>query len=224
MQTSATIRSNMCKGQLLTNNIRNPRVLEAMSAVQREDFVSGLYTGSAYVDEEIPLCQGRYLMEPLVFCQLLELADIHPTDKVLDIGCGLGYSSAVLAHLARKVVALEENQELVNEARKRLAKYNPQNVEVITSPLMGGVPNSQPFNVIFINGAVQMIPARLLEQLAEGGRLVAVESLTQRPDSRSGLGRTCKITRHGSHYHRLQDRDASVPLLPGFEKRATFEF
>lgn len=224
MQSSANIRSNMCKGQLLTNEISNPHVLTAIRNVQREDFVPKLYAGSAYVDEEIPLTPTRWLIEPLAFCRLLELADVQPGDSVLDIGCGLGYSSAVLARLAKKVVALEENPELANEARKRLSLHAPDNLEVITSPLMGGAPTHQPFNVIFINGGVQVVPARLLEQLSEGGRLVAVENVALRPDTRSGLGRTLKIVRHGLHYSRILGRDVSVPLLSGFEKRATFEF
>ncbi len=224
MQSSAKIRSNMCKSQLLTCNIHDERVLEAINLVHREDFVPEIYAASAYVDEEIPLCMGRYMIEPLVFCQLLELAEVSPQDRVLDIGCGLGYSSAVLSHLAKKVVALEEHLELVNEARKRLAKYGRENVEVVTSPLMGGVPTQGPYNIIFIGGAIQVIPARLLEQLAEGGRLVSVESVAVRPDARSGLGRLLKITRHNGHFSRMLGHDAAVPLCPGFEKRSTFEF
>lgn len=224
MQSSATIRNIMSKSQLLTCDIRDERVLAAINAVQREDFVPAAFFGSAYVDEEIPLAAGRYLMEPLAFCRLLELAEIAPSDKVLDIGCGLGYASAVFSKLAKKVVALEENPELVNEARKRLAKYSPDTIEVITSPLMGGVAAQRPFDVIFIGGAVQCISAKLLEQLAEGGRLITVENLALRPGEHTGLGRTLKITRHGSQYSRQQGKDVSIPLLPGFEKRPTFEF
>ncbi len=224
MQSSATIRSNMCKGQLLTNSIHDERLLAAVTTVHREDFVPSLYATSAYVDEEIPLAPRRYLIEPLAFCQLLALADIAPSNRVLDIGCGLGYSSAVISHLAKKVIALEENPELVNEARKRLAKYNKENIEVVTSPLMGGVASHAPFEVIFIGGAVQTIPARLLEQLSEGGRLVAAESVALRPDSRSGLGRTLKIVRNGNSYTRITGQDLAIPLFPGFEKRAAFEF
>lgn len=224
MQSSSAVRSTMCKSQLLTCEIQNTRVLEAMEQIKREDFVPAAYVQSAYVDEDIPLLHGRYMIEPLAFCRLLELADVQASDRVLDIGCGLGYSSAVLSRLAKKVVALEESLELATEARKRLAKYSADRVEVITAPLMGGAPAQQPFNVIFIGGAVQLIPARLLEQLAPGGRLVGVESVAVRPDCRSGLGHTLKIISHGDHYSRQLGRDVAVPLLPGFEKRVGFEF
>lgn len=224
MQSSAKIRSNMCSGQLLTNNVRNERLLDAVRVVRREDFVPPLYAGSAYVDEEIPLAAGRYLLEPLAFCMLLELADVQPEERVLDIGCGLGYSSAILARLSKRVVALEEHMELANEARKRLTLHGASNLEVVTAPLMGGVPTQAPFDVIFIGGAVQTLPARLLEQLAEGGRLVTAESVRLRPDSRSGLCRTLKVSRHESLYSRILGKDISIPLFPGFEKRASFEF
>lgn len=224
MESSAKIRAVMSKSQLLTCNIRNARVLDAIEDVEREHFVPSAFAGSAYVDEEIPLAHGRFMIEPLAFATLLEMADVAHGDRVLDIGCGLGYSSAVLSRLAKKVVALEESSELANEARKRLSAHAGDNIEVITSPLMGGVPAQRPFDVIFIGGAVQVIPPRLLEQLAEGGRLVAVESVALRPGTCSGLGCAVKILRHGTHYNRMEGRDLAVPLLPGFEMRPTFEF
>lgn len=224
MHSSAQIRSNMSKGQLLTCCIRDERVLHAIASVKREDFVPAAFADSAYVDAEIPLPAGRFLIEPLVFCRLLELAEIEPTDRVLDIGCGLGYSTAVISQLAKKVVALEENQELASEARQRLATCGLENIEVATSPLASGIAAQRPFDVIVVGGAVQVIPAKLLEQLADGGRLVAVESTGLRPGERSGLGTTLKITRHGSKFDRVVGQDANVPLLPGFEKHPTFEF
>jgi protein-L-isoaspartate(D-aspartate) O-methyltransferase len=224
MGLSATPRSNMSKGQLLACCVRDERVLEAVAAVKREDFVPAAFASSAYVDAEIPLSAGRFLMEPLVFCRMLELAEIKPTDKVLDIGCGFGYSTAVLAHLAKKVVALEENPELASEAYERLARHSKQNIEIITSSLLGGVATQQPFDVIMVGGAVQIIPEKLLEQLAEGGRLVTVENTSVRPGECSGLGTMLKIIRHGGKFDRIIGLDASVPILPGFEKRHSFEF
>ncbi len=224
MESSARIRELMEKGQLATCDIRCQEVLGAMAEVRREDFVPAAFAGAAYVDEEIPLCAGRFLIEPLAFSHMLERADISPRDNVLDVGCGLGYSSAVLSRLAHKVVALEEHSELVNEARKQLSKYKLANVEVITSPLSSGSVSHAPFDVIILEGAVQSIPGTLLEQLAEGGRLVTVENLQQRPGERTGLGRLLCITRNGQHFSHDTGRNLSIPVLPGFEKRTAFEF
>ncbi len=222
MQLSAFQRINMQKGQLETCAIRRQAVLSALQAVARERYVPDEFAATAYVDEEIPLGHGRYLMEPLVFARMLEMADIQPNEKVMDVGCGLGYSSAVLSHLAHHVVAVETRPELVSEARKRLNDYN--NVEVVTAPLATGCPRQQPYDVILLEGAVHHVPRHLLSALTLSGRLVTVHNRTIRPGSQSGLGNIVMTTRRGEVYTETAGADVSVALLPGFEEREAFSF
>src|SRR5260370_11450328 len=109
-------RLNMVESQIRPNKVTDPAVIEAMLAVPRERFVPEALRGVAYVDEDIPLGGGRYLMEPMVLGRLLQSAAIARTDAVLDVGCGSGYASAVMARLARNVIALEEDPALARQA------------------------------------------------------------------------------------------------------------
>ncbi len=219
---SAVARTLMSKSQLLTNHVQDERVIDAIEAVKREDFVPEAFAQSAYVDDEIMLAPERYLLEPLVFAQMLELADITPDASVLDIGCGLGYSAAVLSKLCKRVTAVENHPELVNEARKRLSKM--KNVDVMTAPLVNGCPAHGPYDAIIIEGAVQHVPEVLIEQLKEGGRLVTVENVALRPGADSGLGTLVKITKLRGHEDRFHATDASVPVMPGFKNKTSFQF
>lgn len=214
----------MRKTQLSTCEVTDKAILAAMSAVPREKFVPDNLRGSAYVDDDLPLGQGRFMLEPLVFARLLSLADIQPDEHVLDIGCGLGYSAAVISKLARHVTAVESQPELSQSARKRFSEQGFENIDVIAAPLAQGCPHHQPYDVIFIEGAVQHIPEALSAQLAVGGRLIAIEALDIRPGSRSVLGALVVIEKieetwvshHGDHL--------AAALLPGFEKPHTFRF
>lgn len=212
------------KTQLLTNEISNPRVLAAIGSVSREHYVPENLSGVAYVDEELPLIPGRYMLEPLIFARLLQAADIQPHETVLDIGCGLGYGAAVLSKLARHVTAVETNPELVDGARKALMKEKRGSVEVIAAELAQGSAMNQPYNVILIEGAVQSVPERLLAQLDEGGRLVAVRNIELRPGTRLGLGYIVIMEKIDGSIVSKKGIQASAALLPGFERIKTFRF
>ena len=215
----AQVRRNMVESQLRANGVTDPAVTAAFLAVPREAFVPPAQRAIAYVDEDLSVKPGRYLMEPMVFGKLVRLAGIHPDDRVLHVGCGVGYGSAVLGRLAAAVIALEEDPELAAMAEQALAETGTENVRVVTGPLADGLPGEGPYDVVFVEGAVDVVPPALQEQVAkDGGRLVAVVR-----DPR-GVGHgTLFLREHGVLSDR-PDFDASTPLLPGFARRPSFVF
>ena len=219
-----TARRNMVECQLVPGNIIQEDIIEAMANVPREQFVPEHLRGSAYIDEDIPVAKKRYLLAPLVMARMLELAAIKKTDTVLDIGCATGYSTAILGQLAEKVVAVEEQMELAEKARQLLTRLHIPNAEVMTGPLAPGYSGSGPYDVILINGAIKLLPDTLADQLAEGGRLIAIKSVALRPGEEAGLGRIVIYQKSGGRLFCKEAGDASVPLLHGFEEKRQFEF
>ena len=213
----AHARHNMVLSQLRPSGVRDERVIAAMEAVPREAFVAAHQRAIAYVDEDLPLGAGRYLMEPLVFGRLLVAAEVGPGDVVLDVGCASGYSAAVLARLAGTVVALEEDEGLADRADAALAALGVDNVAIMHRPLAGGYIEQGPYDVIVIEGAVPAIPAGIADQLGEGGRLVAVVG-------NADIGRCVVVRRIGGLLSERITHDAAIPPLPGFARRAEFVF
>jgi protein-L-isoaspartate(D-aspartate) O-methyltransferase len=207
-------RQNMIESQVRPNGITDARVIDAMSGVPRELFVPDSRRELAYMDEDVliaimPDGAKRWLMEPMAFARLLQLAEIGPQDLVLDVGCATGYSTAVIANLAESVIAIEEDEELVRLATDNLASLGIANAAVIQAPLAEGMPAEAPFDAIFLNGRVPSLPQILLSQLKDGGRLVAV--VGENPVSPAVL-----CTRSGKAISSRNDFDASVAALPGF--------
>jgi protein-L-isoaspartate(D-aspartate) O-methyltransferase len=214
----AAARQNMVECQLRPNRATDPRVVEAMGAVPRERFVPVALRDLAYVDEDLDIGSGRFLMEPMVFARLIQAAQIAPDDAVLDIACGLGCSSAVLARLARTVVALEQNAAQAAEAARLLREVGAGNVQVANGPLAAGWPSQAPYDVIVIEGAVPEVPPALVEQLGEGGRLVAVVN-PGRP-----MGQAVLAVRRGGVLAQRILFDATTPRLPEFAREPGFVF
>lgn len=215
----AAARHNMVENQLRTNRVVDPLVIEAMDAVPRERFVPKQMRGIAYVDEDVDLGGGRFLMEPLVLARLLQSAEIRPTDMVLDVGCGSGYATAVIARMASTVVALESDAEVAAGASAVLDELGVVNAAVVTGPLAAGYADQGPYDVIVMEGQVPEIPSALCAQLADGGRLVAVVC-----DDDTGVGRLTVVTRAGNSFGRRALFDGSTRRLAGFEKRPGFVF
>ncbi len=210
-------RKNMVDSQIRTNKVTDPLVISALRSVAREKFVPEGKKGVAYIDDDLNIGGDRFLMEPMVFARLVQLADIRRTDVVLDVGCASGYSSAVLAQVASSVVALESDAELVSGATETLHELGVDNAVVVQGELAHGLPTQGPYDVILINGQVDQVPDSLREQLSEGGRLVAVVR-------DKGIGRATVITRRGGAFGSRTDFDASVGALPGFVAETAFEF
>ena len=218
-----TARANMIESQIRPNGITDSRVIAAMAAVPREVFVPADKQCVAYMDEDLPLdglgdVSGRSLIEPMAFARLVQLAAIGPEDFVLDIGCASGYSLAVLAHLAQSAVAVEEDAVLAEIATENLNQLELSNVAVLNAPHATGCPDEAPFDAIILSGRVPTVPRKLLEQLQDGGRLVAV--VGDAPLAQAHLW-----TRHGDSFASRQEFDATIAPLPGIEvERPAFTF
>jgi protein-L-isoaspartate(D-aspartate) O-methyltransferase len=214
-------RVKMVDGQVRTTDVTSAPLIEAMLTVPREAFVSAGQRDIAYIDEDIRIGgangAGRYLMEPSPFAKLLQLAEIDASDSALDIGCGTGYASAVLSRLAKSVVALESDPALAESASSTLSTLGYDNVAVVQGPMAQGYAAKAPYNVIFVGGSVEEVPAALLDQLAEGGRLVAVEG-----QGNSGVARL--FFRAGGVVTGRRAFNAAIKPLPGFERSHAFEF
>lgn len=211
-------RTAMVDSQLRPNEVNDKAITEAMLTVPREQFVPKAKRAVAYVDEDIEVASGRYIMEPRVFGRLLAAAEVQSVDLVLDIGPATGYSSAVLSHLADAVVALESDADLAAGAEAKLAELEAVNVAVMTGDMTKGLAKQGPFDVIIMNGAVAEVPKALVKQLKEGGRLVCVVL-------EGGVGRARLVTKDAEGTVSSKNLfDASVALLPGFEKEEGFVF
>ena len=188
-----------------------------MGAVPREWFVPERLQAVAYVDEDLEIAPGRYLMEPRVFARLLQAANIDADDVVLDVGCGGGYSAAVIARLVGTVVALESDSGLRDRASANLERLPVDNVALVAGDLTRGYAAEAPYDVIVVNGAVAEVPAALVDQLAEGGRLVAVVQ-------DGAVGKGTLVTRRDGRIDPVVLFDGQVPYLAGFERRAGFVY
>jgi protein-L-isoaspartate(D-aspartate) O-methyltransferase len=218
----AVARRLMVDGQVRTSDVTDPRLIEAMLELPRELFLPRDNAALAYLDLDLPVVAEkgapvRCLLKPMVLAKLVQAAAVGERDHVLDVGCASGYSSAVLTRLARTVVALEQDPPLARLASENLLVVGGGNVTVVTGPLTEGWPAAAPYDVIFLNGAAQVVPRALLRQLKEGGRLVCV--LGREPPGKAMLYRAV-----GKHISGRPVFDASASLLPGFAAPPAFVF
>ena len=213
----AAARQNMVDCQILPNRVDDQRIVEALLKIPREKFVPDNLTGIAYVDEIVPLGGQRYVMEAMVVARLLQAAALNAEDVALSIGCGTGYATAVLAQIVDTVVAVEPDKGLAQKANENLAAIGLDNVAVVEGKLEDGNIDQGPYNVIFFDGAVQTVPKAICDQLAEGGRLVAIVAGER-------VGTAYLYSRFGGVISKREVFDAGTPLLPGFWKQKSFVF
>ncbi len=223
MTDFALARRNMVESQIRTNDVTDHRLIAAFLEMPRERFVPPSMRELAYIDEDITLKEGdstsgrRWLMEPMPFARMVQLAGISDTDLVLDVGCATGYSTAILARLAESVVGLESDAELAEKAEKHLVDLGIGNAAVVTGDLAQGYPSQGPYDVIILEGAVEEVPAELFSQLRDGGRIVA--AVARGPIGKATLFRSTD----GSVSSRVAF-DVNVERLPGFQKAPEFVF
>jgi protein-L-isoaspartate(D-aspartate) O-methyltransferase len=219
MMDFAEARRMMVDGQVRTSDVTDRELIAAMLDVPRERFVPPAQATIAYLDRDIPLeaKNRRALLKPMVLAKLIQAAEIGPTDRVLDVACGSGYSSAILARLAGQVVALDDDAALVRGCSDVLGSLGVANASAVCGPLAAGWPPLAPYDVILVNGAMEVEPRELFRQLKDGGRLVGV--FGSGPSGRA----MAYLLERGDVGGRVLF-DAAAPLLSDFTAKPAFVF
>jgi protein-L-isoaspartate(D-aspartate) O-methyltransferase len=210
-------RHNMVESQVRPNRVTDSRIIDAMGSLPRELFVPDDRQCIAYMDDEVSLGSGRALLAPMVLAGLLQEAEVKPSDMAMVVGCGTGYSAAVLSRLAAGVVAVESESGFVARAVEILNKLSIDSVILEEGTLAAGCPKEAPYDVILIDGAVGEIPSSITDQLADRGRLVTMVSS-------GGVARATYVTKIAGHFAKRSFFEAGAPALPGFFPELAFTF
>jgi len=221
MSGFVSARQKMVDGQVRTSDVTDPRIIDAMLAVPREDFVPESKRALSYLDLDLDVSENSavksYLLKPQLTAKLLQAADIGAHDSVLIVGCATGYVAALAARLAARVTGIETDSALVARGQVALAAGGIQNVTLKAAQLVQGDPEDAPYDAIILGGATETTTEILCGQLKEGGRLVGVFATTRPP-------RAMVVTRsHGEFGTRILF-DAAAPILPGFVRVPAFVF
>ncbi|WP_333714583.1 protein-L-isoaspartate O-methyltransferase family protein [Yoonia sp.] len=208
-------RIMMVDTQVRPSDVTKFPIIDAMLEVPRETYVPDRLREAAYIGENLAIDSSRVMLEPRTLAKMLDALDIQPSHVALDIACGLGYSTAVLAHLCDFVVAVEDEADRAAEAQGILSEQGIDNAAVMTGPLTDGAAKSGPYDIVMIQGGVEIVPAALLDQVRDGGRIAAVF-----------VEGTLGVVRIG---YKLEGSvnwrfafNASAPVLAGFEKPRAF--
>jgi len=167
------MREKMVETQIKARGVKDPRVLSALLKVERHRFVPKEYLNAAYADQPLPIGEGQAISQPYIVGLMTELLELKGDEKVLEIGTGSGYQAAILAELAKEVYTVEIVESLASMARNRLLELGYQNVRVKSGDGYLGWPEAAPFDAILVTAAPDHIPKPLIDQLREGGRMVA---------------------------------------------------
>ena len=210
-------RTMMVDTQVRPSDVTKFPIIDAMLSIPREIFVPDTSRETAYRDGPIDLGDSRSMLEPRTLAKMLDALDISLNDLVLDLGCGYGYSSAVIARMAEAVVAVEENEMLASDAETQLGSIGADNVAVVTGAIAEGAAKHGPYDAIVLQGAVERLPETLEDQLKEGGRIASIFM--------DGAMGTCRIG------HKIDGRlswrfafNATAPILPGCQGAPSFQF
>lgn len=217
MNAYATRRVMMVDTQVRPSDVTKYPIIDAMLAVPREAFVPEALRDAAYIGENLALGGGRALLEPRTLAKFLDALEILPADRVLDIGAAGGYGAAVLGRMVGSVTALEEVGPLADQTEAALTAQGAANVTLIRGDLAAGLPGKGPFDVIVIEGGVQVMPDAILDLLADGGRIVAL--------FQDGVLGTARLGRkEGGRVHWRDLFNTTAPILPGYVRKAGFSF
>jgi protein-L-isoaspartate(D-aspartate) O-methyltransferase len=217
MTDYAARRIMMVDTQVRPSDVTKFPIIEAMLAVPRETYVPEALREAAYMGENLEIANGRVLLEPRSFGKMLDALDVQPSDLVLDLGCGLGYSTAVVARLADAVVAIEDDEIMAKEAQSILSAEGVDNAAVLFGDLASGAAKHGPYDVIMVQGGVQTVPEALLDQLKEGGRIGCLFM-----EGALGVVRVGHKGARGVTWRYAFN--ASAPVLAGFAKSPAFSF
>jgi protein-L-isoaspartate(D-aspartate) O-methyltransferase len=168
----SALRLRMVESQLRARGIGDERVLAAMLRVPRQEFAAERYREQAYEDHPLPIAEGQTISQPYIVASMLEALQLSPQDKVLEVGTGSGYVTALLAELAPEVVSIERHASLAERARELLAGMGYTNVRMIVGDGSRGFAELAPYDAIIVSAAAPELPRALVEQLAEGGRMI----------------------------------------------------
>ncbi|KCZ93276.1 protein-L-isoaspartate O-methyltransferase family protein [Hyphomonas johnsonii] len=211
-------REIMVDSQVRPNDVADAPIVSAFLRTPREAFVPNSRKSVAYSELEIATSEGRALWIPRDTAKLIKLADIKPTDIVLVVGAGAGYEAALISHLSETVIALEESTQLVDAMAERFAALNLDRAVAVEGKLAAGLPDQAPFDVIYVCGMVESVPAAWTAQLGDGGRLVAVVQ------DQEGTGRGTVFTRAGESIAARDAFDAWPPKFEQFNRKRAFVF
>lgn len=217
MTDFSAARTAMVDCQVRPSDVTKFPIIEALLAVPRESYVPAAKKSVAYAGEHIALSADRVLLDARTFAKMLDSVNIRPTDLVLDLGCGMGYSSAVIARLAEAVVAVEEDPDLADIATESLTDMSVDNVLVTHAKLSEGNAKHGPYDVVIAEGAIEELPRAIAEQIKDGGRIVAIMQQDNLSQCRIGHKSDGSISWRYAF-------DASAPLLAGFEAQEEFAF
>lgn len=215
MSDFATRRMMMVDTQVRPSDVTKFPIIEAMLNVPREVYVPRSLREAAYVGEHVDLAPGRVVLDPRTLAKMLDALDVQPDELVLDLGCGLGYSAAVIARIAHTVVAVEEDEALAADAQRVLSEEGVDNAIVLHGPLAGGAAKHGPYDVITIEGGVESVPEALVAQLKEGGRMAAIFV-------EGALGTVKLGIKHDGRMVWRFAFNGTAPVLPGFERGRGF--
>jgi protein-L-isoaspartate(D-aspartate) O-methyltransferase len=215
MTDYATRRRVMVDTQIRPSDVTKFPVIDAMLAVPRERYVPPGRREAAYVGENLPLGGGRVVLDPRTLGKMLDLLDLQAGEVALDIGCGLGYSTAVLARMVAAVVAVEEVEALADEAEAALAAEGVDNATVVNGPLVAGAARHGPYDVILLEGGIEVLPQGLIDQLRPGGRVAALFMEGPLGTVRLGLNGATGLSWRDAF-------NAAAPVLPGFARSREF--
>jgi protein-L-isoaspartate(D-aspartate) O-methyltransferase len=217
MADFAKQRLTMVDTQVRPSDVTNFPIIDAMLSVPREEFVPAALRELAYVGGAVTIAPGRTLLDPRTIAKMLDAGDLSPGDAVLEIGCGLGYATALLARIVEAVVAVEEDAGLAADAEAALGAQGIDNAAVVTGPLAEGHARSGPYDAVMIFGGVEELPPALIDQVKEGGRLVAIFMNGAHGEAREGLKSDGRMTWRMAF-------NATADVLPGFHRAPSFTF
>jgi protein-L-isoaspartate(D-aspartate) O-methyltransferase len=218
MTDFALARRNMIDGQLRPNRVTNAQLLAAIGELPRERFLPEATRSVAYADDDVPLGNGRYLMEPMVLARLIQALQPRPEDRAMVVASGPGYGAALLARLVHSVIVVESDPTLAAAAERTAKELGIAGIRQTIGKLEGAA-ESAPYDVIVIEGAVQVVPQAIFDQLAEGGRLTTVIA---GPPGASGVAQL--FMKEGGMASGRPLFDSGTPSLPGFAPPPRFTF